>query len=131
MVEDCKTNCDARAHFDAICTEPSLTVTYGYAGAPAQEVALQRLVGALRNNYARLLKVGFRAEKAVAVAAAGYALALDGITTTANQVGLGAAACVADAITQVTGAAAKVHVSVTISVSFTASVSAGGSAAAM
>lgn len=131
MVEDCKTNCDARAHFDATCTQPSLTVTAGYTGTAAQQPRLQRLVGALQNNYTRLLNVGYRAVHVVKNATAGYSVALDGVTTTANQVGLGAAACVADAITQVAGAAAKVDVSVNVSVSFSASVSAGGSAAAM
>jgi hypothetical protein len=125
-VNDCKTNCTARARFQAKCTEPSLTVTYGYIGTPAQEAALQRLVVALRNNYARILKVGYRATVVVRDAAAGYATALEGVTTTANQVGLGAGVCVADALTRVAGAAAKVDVSVRVSVTFSASVSAMG-----
>ncbi len=129
-VQECKTTCDARAHFEATCTEPALTVSYGYAATVAQKAALDKLVTALRNNYARLLKVGFRSAKVVKDAATGYALALDGAATTAQQVGLGASACVADAITRVAGAVSKVDVSVSVSISVTASVSAMGGVAA-
>jgi modification target Cys-rich repeat protein len=125
-VTDCKTNCAARARFQAKCTEPSLTVTYGYIGTPAQEAALQRLATALRSNYARILKVGTRASVVVRDAAAGYAIALAEVTPTANQIGLGAGVCVADAITRVAGATAKVDVSVKASVTFSASISAMG-----
>jgi hypothetical protein len=125
-VPDCRTNCVARARFLAKCSDPSLTVTSGYSGTTSQQAALQRLMVALRNNYARSLKVGFRATKVVQDAATGFATALGGAAATARQVGLGAGACVADAITRVAGAVAKINVAVSISVSFTASVSAMG-----
>ncbi|MES1157930.1 MAG: hypothetical protein ABUL67_02405 [Haliangium ochraceum] len=129
-VEECKTNCEARAHFQADCTKPSLAVSYGYAATAAQTAALDRLVMALQNNYADLLKVGYRSAFVVKDAAKGYAEALDGITTTASQVGLGAGACVADAISRAAGAAAKVDISVSVSVSFSASLTTMGGVSA-
>jgi hypothetical protein len=128
-VPECKTNCIARARFGARCTDPVLTVTSGYAGTPAQQAALQRLMVALRHHYGRALKVGFRATKMVQDAAGGFVTTLGDASTTARQVGLGAAVCVADAVTRVAGAVATVNVSVNVSVSFTASVSAMGGAA--
>ena len=125
-VPDCKTTCNARARFQATCSEPSLTVSYGYAPTIAQKASLDRLVAALRNNYARMLGLGTRSGSFVQSAADGYATALQGVTETARQVGIGATACVADAITRVAGAAAKIDVSVQVSVSITASVSAMG-----
>jgi hypothetical protein len=125
-VPDCKTTCNARARFQATCTEPSLTVSYGYAPTIAQKAALDRLVVALRNNYARLVELVTRSGSVVQSAADGYAAALGGVTDTARQVGLGATACVGDAITRVAAAAAKVDVSVQVGFSITASVSAMG-----
>ena len=129
-IQECKTTCDARAHFEAECTEPALAVSYGYAATTAQKAALDRLVVALRNNYARLFRAGYRAAIVVKDAATGYAVALDGATTTAKQVGLGAGACVANAIVLVADAASKIDVSVSVSVSITASVTAMGGVAA-
>jgi hypothetical protein len=130
MIEECKTNCDARAHFEATCTAPALTVSYGYAATTAQKAGLDLLVLALRNNYAEMLRLGARASLVVADAAGGYRTALQGVGTTAQQVGLGAAACVADAITRVGGAASKVQISVNVSITVSASVSAMGGVAA-
>ncbi len=130
-ITECKTNCDARAHFEATCTEPALTVSYGYAATTAQKAKLDLLVTALKNNYSRFLSVGARAALVVADAAGGYRTALQGVGTTATQVGFGAAACVTDAITRVAGAAAKVQVSVDVSIALSASVSAMGGAAAL
>jgi modification target Cys-rich repeat protein len=125
--QECKTTCDARARFDATCTEPSLAVTYGTTHKPA----LDRLVFlALRNNYATLLAVGYRATAVVKDAAYGYADALENVQATARQVGLGAGACVVEAISAATAAAERVRISVNVSISFTASVTAMGGAAA-
>jgi hypothetical protein len=125
-VPECKTNCDARARFEASCTEPSLEVTYGYEATAAQRMALDRLVVALSNNYARLLVSGYRAAVVIHDAAVGYATALDGVSATAKQVGLGAAACVTEAVVRVGSAISKIDVSISVSVSVTASVSAMG-----
>ena len=129
-VQDCKTTCDARAKFDATCTEPSLTVSYGYSGNTAQKAALDRLVAALRNNYAELLAVGYRASVVVKDAAYGYADSLRNVESTARQVGFGAGACVVEAISAAGAAAERVRVSVSVSVTFSASVSAMGGVAA-
>lgn len=129
-IQECRTNCDARAHFEATCTEPSVTVSYGYAATLAQKAALDRLVTALVNNYSDFLRIGARATLVVADAVGGYKSALEGVTTTAQQVGLGAGACIADAVTRVTSAAAKVQISVSVSVSISASVAAKGGVAA-
>ncbi|MBC8132277.1 MAG: hypothetical protein H7X95_04795 [Deltaproteobacteria bacterium] len=131
VVEECKTNCDARAHFEATCSEPSVTASYGYAATTAQKAALDRLVLALRNNYSDFIRIGARASLVVVDAAGGYYTALQGVTTTARQVGAGAAACVGDAITRVGGAASKVQISVNVSIAVSASVSAMGGVAAM
>jgi hypothetical protein len=130
-VTECKTNCDARAHFEATCTEPALTVSYGYAATTAQKAKLDLLVSALKNNYSQFLRIAARADVVVGDAAGGYRTALQGVGTTAAQVGLGAAACVTDAITRVAGAAAKVQVSVDVSISINASVTAMGGAAVL
>lgn len=129
-VQDCKTTCDARAKFDATCTEPSLTVTYGYGATTAQKASLDRLVVALRNNYSTMLAAGYRAAVVVKDAAYGYADALTGVQATARQVGLGAGACVVEAISAAGAAAERVRVSVNVSVTFTATVSAMGGVAA-
>ena len=126
---DCKTTCSARARFRATCSEPSLTVSYGYLPTVGQKASLDRLVVALRTNYARLLGLATRSGSVVQNAADGYATALQGVTETARQVGLGATACVADAIARVGGAAAKIDVSVQVGLSITASVSAMGGVA--
>jgi hypothetical protein len=129
-VQDCKTTCDARAKFDATCTEPSLTVAYGYGATQTQKIALNRLVTALRNNYATMLAVGYRAGVVVKDAAYGYAAALKDVEATARQVGFGAGACVVEAISAAGIAAERVRVSVSVSVTFSASVSAMGGVAA-
>jgi hypothetical protein len=129
-VPDCKTTCQARARFEATCTEPSLKVAYGYAATTAQRAALDRLVTALQKHYAKLLEINYRATFVVKDAAAGYAVALQGVTTTAQQVGLGAAACVGDAISRVGAAVDRINISVEVSVSISASVSAMGGVAA-
>jgi len=131
-VEECKTTCDAHAKFDATCTEPSMTVAYGYsAGTAAQQNAVNRLKTALQNNYAHMLAVGYRATVVVKDAAYGYGTALEGVKSTAQQVGLGAGACVVEAISAAAAAAERIRVSVDVSISFSASISAMGGVAAL
>lgn len=131
-VPDCKTTCDAQAKFEAICTEPSLTVGYGYSsGTTAQKLAVEKLLLALRHNYPTMLAVGHRAAVVVKDAAYGYADALEDVRTTAQQVGLGAGACVVEAISATTAAAQRIRISVDISIRVSASINASGGASAI
>jgi hypothetical protein len=126
VVDDCNTTCESKAKFEASCTDPKLTVTYGFQATAAQKAQLDKLLTALRNHYAKFLKVSFRAGTMVVTAAEGYSAALTGVTATANMVGLQAGACVASAIQSTARALAQVNVSVSVSVMVSASASASG-----
>lgn len=125
-VADCRINCDARSRFQAVCAEPVIGVSYGVSATPPQRIQLDRLVAALRANFARLAKVGYRAATLVDSAATGYAVALQGQLETARQVGPDAAACVTQAIPLVSDAVTKINLSVDLHTSLTASVAAMG-----
>lgn len=126
-VDECETTCDSQARFAAVCTEPELSVDYGVS---PQKASVGRLVTALANNYAKLLKVLERTGNTIGDSVSGFATALSGVGDYAQQVGAQATLCVVDAISAVGAAAEQINVSASFSVSISVSVSASGGATA-
>ena len=126
-VDECETTCDSQARFAAVCTEPEVTVTYGVS---PQKPSVGRLVTAVLNHYALLLKVLERTGVAIGDSVSGFSTALSGVGDYAQQVGAQATLCVVDAISAVGAAATQVNVAAQFSVSISVSVSASGSATA-
>lgn len=127
VVDECETTCDSQARFAAVCTAPQLTATYGVSPAKPR---VAKLVTAVKNHYATLLKVSVRTSATIGDSVSGFSTALSGVGTYAEQVGGQAALCVVDAISAVSAAATQINVSASFSVSVSASVTASGSAAA-
>jgi hypothetical protein len=127
-VDDCTTTCHNKARFEAACTEPSLTVTFGLS---PHKASVDRLVTAVKNHYAKLLKVFVRTSVTIGDSVSGFTTALSGLGDYASMVGLEAQACVVDALSAVAAAATQVEVSASFSVSISASVTASGGATAM
>jgi hypothetical protein len=127
VVDDCQTTCESKARFEASCTEPSLVVSYGVSG-PKPRVT--KLLAAVKNHYAKLLKVGVRTGVTIGTSVSGFATALSGVSTYAEMVGAQAGLCVVDAISAVSAATEQINVSASFSVSISASVTASGMAAA-
>ena len=125
-VDECETTCEAQARFAAVCTEPMLSVGYGVS---PERASVGRLVTALANHYATLLKVLVRTGTTIGDSVSGFSTALSGVGDYAQQVGAQAALCVLDAVSAVGAAATQVDVSASFSVSISASVSASGGAA--
>jgi hypothetical protein len=126
-VDECETTCDSQARFAAVCTEPEVTVTYGVS---PQKASVGRLVTAVLNHYALLLKVLERTGVAIGDSVSGFSTALSGVGDYAQQVGAQATLCVVDAISAVGAAATQVNVAAQFSISISVSVSASGSATA-
>jgi modification target Cys-rich repeat protein len=126
-VNDCHTTCESKARFEAVCTNPSVYVTFDVT---PHKTSVDKLVVAVTNHYAQVLKVLARTGTTIGDSVSGFATALDGATTYASQLGLQAGACLADAGLAVGKAVTQVNVSATFSVSISASVTASGSAAA-
>jgi hypothetical protein len=122
----CGINCDARSRFGALCAEPVLAITYGTTATKLARADLDRLVSALRASYPTLAKVGFRASTMVGGAAAELAVALQGQSETARQVGRTASACVSQAIAGASDAVMQVNVSAHAAASIAASLTAPG-----
>jgi hypothetical protein len=123
---ECRINCDARTRFTALCADPTVAIAYGTTASKVQKADLDRLVVALRTNYAPLARLGFRASSLVGGAAAEYAVALQGQVDTARQVGSTALACVSQAITGASDAVMQVNVSANAATSLAASLGAAG-----
>jgi hypothetical protein len=126
-VDDCQTTCESKAKFEATCTEPQLAVTYGVS--PLLKPRVAKLVTAVKNHYAKLLKIGVRTGTTIGNSVAGFATALSGVSDYAQQVGAQAGLCVLDAVSAVSAASHQIDVSASFSVSISASVVASGSAA--
>jgi hypothetical protein len=128
MVDDCHTTCQSKAKFEAVCTEPSLVATFGVT---PHKPSVDKLVLAVKNHYAKLLKVAVRTGVTIGDSSGKFVTALSGVGDYASQVSASAAACVLGAVSAVGAAATQVEVSASFSVSISASVTANGSATAM
>jgi hypothetical protein len=126
-VDECYTTCESKARFDAVCTSPSVFVTFDVS---PHQPRIDKLVTAVANHGAKLLKVLTRTGTTIGDSASGFSTALAGVGTYAEQVGAQAALCVVDAVSAVGKAATQVEVSASFSVSISASVTASGGAAA-
>jgi hypothetical protein len=126
-VDECQTTCESQAKFEATCTEPSLFVSFGVS---PHKPSVDKLVTALKNHYGLLLKVALRTGTTIGTSAAGFQVALSGVTTYAQMVGGEAIVCAADAISAVSKSATQIDVSASFSVMISASATATGSAAA-
>ena len=126
-VDECYTTCESKAKFDAVCTSPSVFVTFDVSPHQAR---VDKLVTAVAHHGAKLLKVLTRTGTTIGNSVAGFSTALAGVGTYAEQVGAQAGLCVVDAVSAVGKAATQVEVSASFSVSITASVTASGGAAA-
>lgn len=124
-VDECHTTCESQARFEAVCTNPSVFVTFDVS---PHKASVDKLVKAVTNHYAQILKVAVRTSTTIGDSVAGFATALDGVTTYAKNVGAQAVLCVADAASAVGKAATQVNVSASFSVSISASVTASGGA---
>jgi hypothetical protein len=122
-VDECHTTCESQAKFEAVCTEPSLSVTYGVSPMGPR---VGKLVNAVKNHYATLLKVSVQTGTTIGDSVSGFSAALSGVTTYAEQVGAQAGLCVLDAVSAVASATEQIHVSAMVSVSISASVTASG-----
>lgn len=126
-VDECHTTCESKAKFEAVCTAPSVYVTFDVT---PHKPSVDLLVKAVANHYSQLLKVSARTGTTIGTSAAGFSTALSGVTDYAQQVGAQAALCVVGAVSAVGKAATQVEVSASFSVMISASVTASGSAAA-
>jgi hypothetical protein len=125
VVDDCQTTCESEARFNASCTEPSLTVAFGVT---PHKPSVDKLVTALKNHYAKLLKIAVRTGVTIGDSVSGFSTALSGVGTYAQMIGAQAGLCVLDAVSAVTAASEQINVSASFSVSISASVTASGSA---
>jgi hypothetical protein len=126
-VDDCNTTCESKAKFEAVCTNAKVFVTFDVS---PHKASVDKLVTAVTNHYAQVLKVLARTGTTIGDSAAGFTAALSGVGTYASDVGAQAAVCFGEAVSAVGKAATQVEVSATFSVSISASVTASGSAAA-
>jgi hypothetical protein len=126
-VDECHTTCKNKAKFEAVCTNPSVFVTFDVS---PHKASVDKLVKALANNYAKVIKVAVRTGTTIGDAVPAFVTALDGVTDYARDVGLQAVACTADALSAVGKAATQVEVSASFSVMISVSATASGSATA-
>lgn len=130
-VTDCETSCDTQARAEASCTAPNVEVAFLQDLTADKLAKVNKVITTLRNHYGAILKISNGSAKLVANAAGGFYTALQGLSAAAQNVGATAYSCIADAITEVAAATARIDVSVTVTVSITANASVGGSATAM
>src|SRR5262249_33846387 len=83
-VDDGHTTCESKARFEAICTEPSLTVTFGVT---PHKPSVDKLVTALVNHYPKLLKVAVRTGVTIGDSVGSFSTALKGVSDYASMVG--------------------------------------------
>jgi hypothetical protein len=126
-VDECHTTCESKAKFEAVCTNPSVFVTFDVS---PHKASVDKLVKALANNYAKVVKVAVRTGTTLGDAVPAFVTALDGVTDYAKNVGLQASACAIDAVSAVGKAATQVEVSASFSVMISVSATASGSATA-
>lgn len=127
----CQQSCETESRAKAECTAPSLTVDFLVSISPAQEAKLRLAVTALRNHYAKILKLGYRTGTVILTSAQSYLRALRGIASGVGEAGAEAVACIGNAVVDVSRAVdVQLSVSVSVSASITASATAQGMASA-
>lgn len=122
-VTECETSCETRARAEAMCTEPSLTVTVE-SNLAEEKMKAAKLIAALRVGMPKLLKVIKRGGGTVKASAEAYASALNGLPTAIVQAGLQGAGCVGAAAQASAQAVGQINASVSVSVEVNASATA-------
>jgi hypothetical protein len=122
----CDAACEARANVTATCTDPMVTI-YARVGSPGMTARLNALVTSLQTNYPRILTAAARIERLTMTVPA-FVQSLDGVARAAVNVGVQAVACTAQAVTVSAAAASKFNATVNVSVMFSASITATGTA---
>ncbi|MBI5518137.1 MAG: hypothetical protein HY909_30480 [Deltaproteobacteria bacterium] len=122
----CDAACEARANVTATCTDPMVTI-YARVGSPGMTARLNTLVTSLQTNYPRILTAAARIERLTMTVPA-FVQSLDGVARAAVNVGVQAVACTAQAVAVSAAAASKFNATVNVSVMFSASITATGTA---
>lgn len=124
----CAAACEAQANARATCSEPQVTIATRATVSPAARQRLDALLASLRRYYPRIVLLSARADRVVRQSAPQFVASVNGVGTAARNVGLSAVACVARAGAVAADLTNRFNASVTVSVEFSASVSAQGAA---
>jgi len=124
----CTAACRTQASARATCTDPRLAITVTGTVTAAQRARVEALIASLQRNYPRIQANANRLQRVIQVTAPAFVSSLDGLASAATNVGLSASACVFRAGAVAADITNRANASFNVTVEFSASVNAMGTA---